>query len=321
MNVFSFYTRVYDGVHKRYSKYRLFNSLCRLVIRHLANIHIRLLYGGKKYPNLYSPHRESGERIIISLTSFPARINTIWIVILSLFYQTVKPDKIILWLSKKQFNDENDIPSNLKNLQNDVFEIRFVEEDYRSHKKYYYSFGQFPNEVIITVDDDVIYNPKMIESLVRDAELYPGAIIANNTNIIVFDNQGKVTPYENWRCNTVSGLSNSDLLQVGIGGVLYPPHSLYRDVLNPQIFLRVTPLADDIWLNTMARLNDTKIVQSSNYVLVLPVIIKSNQSLTSINNALGKNNEQIDSIRRYYLDNLGIDPYGKDEKKITNLSK
>ena len=43
------------------------------------------------------------EKIIVSLTSFPGRINEVWICIESLMRQTFKPDAIELWLSLKQF--------------------------------------------------------------------------------------------------------------------------------------------------------------------------------------------------------------------------
>jgi len=37
-------------------------------------------------------------RIIVSLTTYPARINSVWITVSSLLQQTMKPYKVILWL-------------------------------------------------------------------------------------------------------------------------------------------------------------------------------------------------------------------------------
>lgn len=47
--------------------------------------------------------RKSGEEIIVSLTTFPARISTVWITIETIFRQEVMPDRIVLWLAKEQF--------------------------------------------------------------------------------------------------------------------------------------------------------------------------------------------------------------------------
>ena len=45
-------------------------------------------------------------KIIASLTSYPARINIVPYVIASILNQTMKPDKIILWLGNDRFPDE-----------------------------------------------------------------------------------------------------------------------------------------------------------------------------------------------------------------------
>lgn len=42
-------------------------------------------------------------QIIVSMTSYPARINTVHLAIRSLLAQKVLPDKIVLWLCKSDF--------------------------------------------------------------------------------------------------------------------------------------------------------------------------------------------------------------------------
>ena len=44
--------------------------------------------------------------VIISLTSFPARLDTLWQCVESLKRQTVRPEKIILYLSKEQVKED-----------------------------------------------------------------------------------------------------------------------------------------------------------------------------------------------------------------------
>ena len=44
--------------------------------------------------------------VVVSLTSFPKRIDTVDIVIKSMFKQTVIPDKILLYLSKEEFKNK-----------------------------------------------------------------------------------------------------------------------------------------------------------------------------------------------------------------------
>lgn len=65
-----------------------------------------------------SPTRSEGEKIIVSLTSFPARINIVVKTIKTLLTQTLKPDAVILWLAPEQFpNGEKDLPQELLDLK------------------------------------------------------------------------------------------------------------------------------------------------------------------------------------------------------------
>lgn len=53
-------------------------------------------------------------RIIVSLTSYPARISVVFQVLERMLVQTLRPDKVILWLAKEQFpNREADLPDEL----------------------------------------------------------------------------------------------------------------------------------------------------------------------------------------------------------------
>ena len=63
-------------------------------------------------------------RIIVTLTSYPERMETIDVVLYSLLDQTLKPDKIVLWLSYEEFpNLEDDVPSNILDMKKYGIEI------------------------------------------------------------------------------------------------------------------------------------------------------------------------------------------------------
>ena len=64
------------------------------------------------YPSFYKPVKKSGilagkreARLIVSLTSYPARINTLHESIHTLLSQTLKPDYVTLWLGAWSFPD------------------------------------------------------------------------------------------------------------------------------------------------------------------------------------------------------------------------
>lgn len=124
-------------------------SLKRFLIRRVANILIPLYFRLSNFyfkRKLRSAKKET-PKIIVSLTSFPLRIKTIWIVIECLMRQQTVPDKIILWLSKDQFSGLDALPKRLLNYRDRGLEIKLREGDLRSHKKYYYMLSENENDV------------------------------------------------------------------------------------------------------------------------------------------------------------------------------
>lgn len=247
--------------------------------------------------------------IVISLTSFPARLNTIWQCIESLKRQSVVPEKIILYLSKDQIS-YNDIPSSLKKEQDDLFEICMVDGDMRSHKKYYYAMKEYPDKIIVTADDDVIYPPFMLSNLLEAHIKYPTDVIANYTHVIRLNNC-TVAPYTEWydipaTQNIIDTTINQ--IQVGYGGVLYPPNSLYKDVLNIELARELSFLADDLWLYAQTIMGGHRVVKSRlNKKTIIPIKIENDSTLTTENVYQNKNDVQFNNLRNYYLDKLNID--------------
>lgn len=121
---------------------------------------------------IFLKKRKEKKRIIISLTSYPKRIGDVWITIETLLRQTVKPDMIILWLADTQFNGIESLPKKLIDLQKSGLTIRFCK-DLKSHKKYFYTMQEYPEDLIILVDDDMFYPYDMIEKLLKLHYEYP----------------------------------------------------------------------------------------------------------------------------------------------------
>lgn len=247
--------------------------------------------------------------VIISLTSFPARLNTLWLCVESLKRQSVLPEKIILYLSKDQISYE-ELPSTLTNEEDDLFEIRMVDDNLRSHKKYYYAMKDYPDKIIVTTDDDVIYPPFMLSCLLEAHTKYPADVISNHTHVIK-QNNGVVAPYIEWydlpaMLNRIDTAPNQ--IQVGIGGVLYPPHSLNKDVLNMSLARELSFLADDLWLFTQTIIGGHSVIKSRlNKNTIIPITIRNDRTLTNENVLQNKNDIQFSNLRKYYLDELNVD--------------
>lgn len=129
--------------------YGLYNLLLDIIANIYFNCRFRL--SSSRY-RLNSIAKSRCKDLIISLTSYPKRIGYVWMTIETLLRQDVLPEKIILYLSKRQFPKQyDDLPANLLKLQNRGLEIIFVDDDLRSHKKYYYAMTEFPDKCVLTV--------------------------------------------------------------------------------------------------------------------------------------------------------------------------
>ncbi len=95
-------------------------------------------------------------RVIVSLTSFPEAIPFAIQAVKSVLEGSVAPHKVVLYLTASQFPEEK-IPMMLQELtMNPTFEVRFYEENIRSYTKLIPALKDFPNDIIVTIDDDVI---------------------------------------------------------------------------------------------------------------------------------------------------------------------
>jgi glycosyltransferase involved in cell wall biosynthesis len=193
-------------------------------------------------------------RVIVSLTSYPARLPYLHVCIRSLLNQTYKPDKVILYLGED--TKKEDVPSQLWELCPFGLEIVFCPGNLRTHIKYIYAMQQYPEDIIITVDDDVIYNRKLISSLVQSYTKHPNAVSARVVNKIISD-EGKCLPYGCWRRQYAfvwrkKRKPSWQLMAIGVGGVLHPPASkclIAAEVFDIDLITNVCDcLNDDIWL-------------------------------------------------------------------------
>lgn len=250
---------------------------------------------------------ETLEKNIVSLTTFPARINKVWLTIETILMQNVKPDKIILWLYEGEFNGKASLPKNLLQLEKRGLEIRFCNENLMPHKKYYYTMLKYPEANVITVDDDMFYPPDLIDKLLRFHKKYPESIICTISRQIKADGNA-ISPYREWSYLKTNSEPDFKNLGIGVGGILYPSKSLHPNVLNIKELKKLALKADDLWLKAMSLKNNTKVVSMAGEYprFFIPIIQKNNQRLMDSNIGEGQNDQIFKSLMEHYQIPLSI---------------
>lgn len=238
------------------------------------------------------------QQVIVSLTTHSKRIYEVFLSIESIMQQTVKPNKIILWLDEKEQNES--LPITLQRQQERGLDIRYCK-DIGPHTKLIPTLRVYPDDIIITVDDDVIYTYDMLENILRSYQKNPKYIHTNRAHLIKFKDNGSLEDYNHWTKN-ISMVGTSPLLfPTGVGGTLYPPHTLSDEVFNEDAFLRLCPKGDDIWFKAMSLLNNTqsyKVATHAPYYYSIPNM--QDIGLYQDNVFKGNNNIQIANVFTEY---------------------
>ncbi len=199
------------------------------------------------------------KKLIVSLTSYPDRMYDLHYTIYSLLNQSLKPDEVVLWLAREQFENAK-ISKKVLELQKNGLTIKWCE-DLKSYKKLIPSLREFPNDIIVTADDDIYYDKNWLKDLYEEYLKQPTLIHAKRCHKFKAN-----TPYNKWEHNiSDNSASFSNFCTTG-GGVLYPPNSLHKDVLNGELFKELAPNADDVWFWAMAVLAKVKIKVSENSI-------------------------------------------------------
>lgn len=244
------------------------------------------------------------EKIIVSLTSYGRRLNSVHMTIRSIFNQAYKPDKVILYLDSDV--STKDLPETLTTLMKYGLDIRSKQENIRSHKKYFYAVQEFPASLIVTVDDDLLYPPELIENLVKMHARFPKAVVASRVHEVRINDDGTLLPYRKWgwEVDAIQDGPSFKYFATGCGGVLYPPESLASTMLDISLIQKLALQADDLWLKIAEVMAHTPVKMAEGYMWK-----RTYEEPSAELNALSNTNvteDKNDQILRDILNHYGL---------------
>jgi hypothetical protein len=144
----------------------------------------------------------------------------------SLMRQTVKPDRIILWLSEEEYPGQDKdklLPQTLIDLKARGLEIRWTPKNTRALKKLLTALEAEIPANIITADDDIIYHRDWLKRLQKSHKQHPEALHATIAQHVPVNN-GQMTCFQGTgrEYYDEKGCYDKHWFPEGCGGILYP---------------------------------------------------------------------------------------------------
>lgn len=248
-----------------------------------------------------SDEKYGGSEVIVSLTTHGKRIYEVHAAIESIMQGSVKPNRIVLWVSEDY--RKIILPLTLQKQMERGLEIRYCK-DIRSYTKLIPALKEYPKASIITIDDDIIYPHDLLECLIDAHIKYPECICANWIREFPRELEEKYISLLKWPQLFDTDEISERFFFEGFAGVLYPPHSLDAEVFNESVFLDICKYADDVWFNAMALKAGTKVKYAWRHYSIASFIFNEGVQSVALQNVNNKgellNDVQIKAVYGKY---------------------
>ena len=182
---------------------------------------------------------------VISLTSHPARFNTLSQSLNSLLAQRLIAKNIYLNIAQE---DLGKLPDSVKDLASSGLIKINTCENLGPGKKLIPTLKLERSLPIIVVDDDLIFETDLTLKLMIAHHLSPGNIIASRVHKIIHTPEGKISAYINWQKNySLSDGPSMDLFATSGAGTLYKAEFFHSDVTDEKTYNELAFHTDDLW--------------------------------------------------------------------------
>lgn len=242
-----------------------------------------------QFPVDIPPHPELSrpERVVISLTTIPARTSSLSPVLRSLLNQDTPADRVILWLPRRSLRQNHDYPDARSIKVPDGVEV--IEcEDLGPATKLLHALRLEQSALVIAVDDDVIYPDNLVSSLLAAHRKEPGTAFGLRGVALK-----KGTPFADLWHVLASGIDEPKQVDVlfGTWGYMVPAWLCGQAIHDFSGYPPAVRWVDDVWISGhLARLGIPRKVAPSNQ-FPIETIASMRHALTDSLNSSGENDE------------------------------
>lgn len=200
-------------------------------------------------------------KIIVSCTTTDKRLQLLYYTLISLSNQRLKPDMIFVNLSKEPYLGDDGIDTLPPWFDEFGVSINWVENtgSFRKLLPIFEKNLANDQDLVITIDDDVLYGENWLEDLVDQNDKHWDAIVCTRGRKIKKNIFGRWENYAKWNLVTkeTEGL---DILPTGVGGIVYKKSLIDVEFLLDNKFKEVASTTDDLWFKMASYRKHTPVV-------------------------------------------------------------
>lgn len=202
--------------------------------------------------------------MILSMASHGVRLQNITPIIdnvIKIMYIIKQEYKLVLNIKEE---DKDLIPDDIKKYE--TLEIYIVPENLKSHNKYYWTFLRYPDEDVITLDDDVFYTASLIKTYINGLSIHKNCIITNSAKMLLLNDTTKMIEYPEKYNQVYLPFPNKKLFAFGCNGIAYPKGAINSSDIDLNE-LKEYINDDDLYLKLLELRKGLKVVSISNEYL------------------------------------------------------
>jgi len=199
--------------------------------------------------------------ITVSLTTIAGNNSMLSRVMKSLYCQTLLPDEIFVYYSSNSYLSDKGFADGYPTFppppQNINVKAKEVPNTgpYRKLLPILWEKKNIPETIIVTVDDDTVYHPELLQTMYKDY-LKRKCVIASRAFTLCSGIEVENVDYHltRERITTDTAVRN---FHTGKGGVLYTPEMMGEHVFDKS-YEHLCPTNDDIWFNVVRMLHNVE---------------------------------------------------------------
>lgn len=236
---------------------------------------------------------------IASITTYPARFEYFLEAVRSIDRQTVRSKALVVNIAKEDMlAAEKDLVRRTKFVYSRKIIFQYVD-NLRPANKIIPTAKNFPNDIIVTFDDDILYPNDRVKILMNYHKLFPNNPIAYRTRQVEFKGD-KPTSYNSWKLSYhIKGPSPLNF-PTSVSGSLYPPGIFPEEFFDTETYKQICYTNDDIWTYFHMLKNRTAFVKAGNEIKPPDIDGSQNTALWRSNVAKGSNDTMIEGMEKRY---------------------